>query len=99
MSLLYKAINKPWEWRSHLTEYRARRERQWELVDFFHGQVANSCRACLAQRHPGSLGSSRICGPCWRILEVPFENRTPRQHIRFNRMNEYFIGRGIGALE
>lgn len=82
--LFYDLINKPWAWRSALADHRARRERQWELVDFWHGMATVTCLGCLREKH--SL-VDRICRDCWR-LAASSRVLSPREQIRVNRVLE-----------
>ena len=86
--LLYNLLNKPWEWRTVLAEYRRRREAQWELVDFWAGIRLNTCRACLREKQPGQLKHDEVCEQCWDLLAKSEVSRSPREHIRVNRLLE-----------
>lgn len=84
MSLLFNLINKPWQWRIHLLNHRSERERQWELVDFWHGMAVVTCLACLREKR---TLIDRICRECWLLTHLS-RPLSPREQIRVNRVVE-----------
>lgn len=100
--MIYQLINKPWEWRRTLADRRAaqalRRQRNEEWVQFWRDMSHTTCRACLREKPHAHFHHSRICGACWSLLLIPVDKLTVRQSIRVNRMDEFFIARGIGSI-
>lgn len=81
--MLYHLLNKPWQWRSVLAEYRQRREAQWELVEFWRDLRERTCRACVRER--SDLDAQHICRACWRLAKSSRPLSVSEQ-IRVNRL-------------